>query len=290
MIDTIIVGSGPAGLSAALYTSRAGLKTVVLTGETEGGLLLSTEEIDNYLGMPDCTGSALADAFLSHAEKFGAQLLHETVDTIETHNNGFMIQLVSGKELFSKSVVFATGSTPRKLGVPGEQLDGVSYCATCDGLFFEDEHVAVVGGGETAVEDALYLAQVASSVHVLVRSSKWRATEPAVQKLLTHPRITVSMESSIVSIDGIDSVESVQLDDGRQLSVTGVFVAIGQEPNSSVAKSHVTLFADGFIQCSNVPGFFVAGDVTKPEHRQVAIAVGDGARAGIDVTRFVLQK
>lgn len=290
--DTVVVGAGPAGLSAALYTSRAGLSTAIVGGDAQGGLLLSTEEIDNYLGMPGSSGEGMAADFLAHAIKFGATLHHGRVSQIDSLGaGGFQVALDDGACLRSRSVVFAAGSNPRRLGVMGEDLDGVSYCATCDGSFYEGEDVAVVGGGETAVEDALYLAQGSRSVTVLVRGGSWRASPPAVEKLLAHPRVEVHMDSPIVAIHGDGSVESISVGSGvGHIPVTGVFVAVGQEPNSSLAEPHVTLFSDGFIRSSNVPGFFVAGDIAVPEHRQVAVAVGDGARAGIDATRFLLQQ
>ena len=289
MLDVLIIGSGPAGLSAAIYASRAGLSTAVVTGDTLGGLLTTTEKIDNYIGMFGSSGVELAENFTEHAKKFGAELVRDSVLSISKVDGVFETVLSGGESLVSKTVVFAAGSTPRKLGVPGEGLSGVSYCATCDGMFFEDEDVAVVGGGETAAEDALYLANVASSVTVLVRGDSWRATAPAVEKLVNHPKVNILMNSSISEIIGEDGVSGAVINGSTTLDVTGVFVAVGQSPNSGTAESHVDLFEDGFIKCSNVEGFFVAGDIGVPEYRQVAVAVGDGAKAGIDATRFILN-
>lgn len=306
VIDVLIVGAGPAGLSAAVYASRAGLSTTVLTGDTAGGLLTTTEKIDNYLGMYDSDGDDMADIFTEHAQKFGAELLNASATRIvKTDGNKdtperFVTTVSSNAsgihEITSRSVIYAAGSTPKKLGVPGEDLSGVSYCATCDGIFFSDQNVAVVGGGETAAEEALYLSGLANKVNVLVRGDQWRANEPSVEKLKAVENIDIKMSSSIASIreeksDGSfdeGMVSSVVLDDNSVLDVSGVFVAIGQSPNSELAAPHSTLFEDGFVQCSNVDGFFVAGDISVSEYRQVAVAVGDGAKAGIDATRYLM--
>jgi len=294
MLDVLIVGSGPAGLSAAIYTSRAGLSTIVASGETKGGLLTTTEQIDNYLGMFDTKGIEMADVFLEHAVKFGAKVNYAVVKEIHVNTEGvFETVLDTGKgkrTIKSKSVIYAAGSTPRKLNVKGEELNGVSYCANCDGSFFENEKVVIVGGGETAAEDALYLSNICETVEVLVRSN-WRATEPAVHKLEEQDNINIRMGVNIQEIisENNKSVSGVVLDNGESLDVSAVFVAVGQTPNSAEAERHSKLYDDGFIECSNVEGFFVAGDVTDPNYRQVAIAVGDGAKAGIDATRYVLN-
>lgn len=291
MIDTLIVGSGPSGLSAAIYTSRAGLSTEVLEGDTRGGLLTTTEKVDNYLGLYDSEGIDMAHNFLEHSQKFGATLVPGIAETITVDADGtFYTRTIDGNVIKSLSVIYAAGSTPRKLGITGEELSGVSYCATCDGMFFEDEDVVIVGGGETAAEDALYLSQLAKNVTVLVRGDTWRATEPAVQKLVEQDNVKILMNTSLTGILGDDEVSGVSLNNGRVLSVTGVFVAIGQKPNSEVAESHTTLLADGFIHKSDVEGFFVTGDVMNPDYRQVVIAAGEGAKTGINATRYILNK
>ena len=292
MLDVLVVGSGPAGLSAAVYTSRAGLSTLIATGDTEGGLLTTTEQIDNYLGMFGTGGIDLADIFLEHSQKFGAKIRRVEAEEIHVDEDGIFETLFNnGRKLKSKSVIYAAGSTPRKLGVVGEDLNSVSYCANCDGSFFANEKVIVVGGGETAAEDALYLSNICESVEVIVRSS-WRATEPAVHKLEAQDNVNIQVGVNVAEILGNDSnsVASVKLTNGEELEASAVFVAVGQTPNSQVAERHTALYEDGFVKCSNVEGFFVAGDVTDPDYRQVAIAVGDGAKAGIDATRYVLNK
>lgn len=308
VIDVLIVGAGPAGLSAAVYASRAGLSTVVLTGDTAGGLLTTTEKIDNYLGMYGSDGDDMASIFTDHAVKFGADLIAASAtritrkdDDTNGENQSQFVTTVSDNaegihEILSRSVIYAAGSTPKKLGVPGEDLSGVSYCATCDGIFFSEQDVAVVGGGETAAEEAMYLSGLANTVNVIVRGDQWRANEPSVEKLKSTENIDIRMGSSIASIREENStgdfdagmVSSIVLDDNSVLDVNGVFIAIGQSPNSELASPHSTLLEDGFVKCSNVEGFFIAGDIAISEYRQVAVAVGDGAKAGIDATRYLM--
>ena len=290
--DVVVVGSGPAGLSAALYTSRAGLSTSVVKGLTAGGLVTSTEEIDNYLGMPGVSGMNMSEKFLEHSQMFGAQMIDGIVSKIVKRSDGIFETFLSDADepLLSKAVVFAAGSEPRKLSVPGSELSGVSYCATCDGMFFVDENVAVVGGGESAVEEASYLANLCSRVDVFVRSS-WRASKPAVDRLGTLANVFVHEGVNVVEIQdsGSGEVSGVVGTDGVTYSVSGVFVAVGQIPNSHAAGENVELYSDGFIHKSNTEGFFVAGDVSDPDFRQVAVAVGSGAKAGISATRFILS-
>lgn len=299
MIDVLIVGSGPAGLSAAIYASRAGLSTTILEGPVSGGLVTTTEEIDNYLGLPGSAGLDMAENFKNHAVKFGAEIVKGEVESIVSGGGNFK-SVVAGKNFFqtittdgkifnSRTVIFAAGSTPRKMSVPGENLSGVSYCATCDGLFFSDDPVAVVGGGETAAEEALYLAGLASSVDVLVRGDSWKASASAVERLEAHPKVTIHMSTRVEEVLGADGeVVGVRLNSGQELAVNGVFVAVGQDPNSVTASPHVTLYEDGFINESQVPGFFPTGDISTPEYRQVIIAAGEGAKAGIDATNYLL--
>lgn len=289
MRDIAIIGSGPAGLSASVYATRAGLSTFVYRGRTAGGLLTTTDQVDNYLGLPGSTGMDMAKGFIAHAEKLGAQFLNGTVTRIVQNGDGsFLVEDDSenANETY-RAVVFAAGSQPRKLGVPGEDLEGVSWCAVCDGSFSEGEDVIVVGGGESAVEEAVYMSNLASKVTVLVRGKDFRANRPAVEALIEKPNVDVRYETSIVEIVGDGAVEHAKLSDGSELAVYGIFEAIGQIPQSHVATGHAEIFADGFISHSQTEGFFVAGDVADPEYRQVAIAVGDGAKAAIDAIRWL---
>jgi thioredoxin reductase (NADPH) len=265
------------------------LTTKVLEGPTSGGLVTTTEEIDNYLGLPGMAGLEMADTFKQHAVKFGAEIVSAEVESIVSGRNFFQTITTDGRIIDSKTVIFAAGSTPRKLGVSGEDLSGVSYCATCDGLFFEGDPVAVVGGGETAAEEALYLAGLASSVDVLVRGDAWKASSAAVARLEAHPKVTVHMSTQVEEVLEADGeVAGLKLSTGHELAVNGVFVAVGQNPNSVTAAPHVALYSDGFIHESNVAGFFPTGDIATPEYRQVIVAAGEGAKAGIDATNYLL--
>ena len=254
--------------------------------------MTSTEEIDNYLGMPGVSGIDMSEKFLEHSQMFGAKMVDGVVDRIIKRDDSVFETHLSdtGEVLLSRSVVFAAGSEPRKLSVPGSELSGVSYCATCDGMFFADENVAVVGGGESAVEEASYLANLCSRVDVFVRSS-WRASKPAVERLETLSNVFVHEGVNVAEIQdsGSGEVSGVVGTDGVTYLVSGVFVAVGQIPNSHAADGNVELYSDGFIHRSTTEGFFVAGDVSDPDFRQVAVAVGSGAKSGISATRFVLS-
>lgn len=291
MQDVAIIGSGPAGLSASLYTTRAGLDTVIYSGETRGGLVTTTELVDNYLGMPGIEGGVMADVFLKHAQDFGADIRSEVVETVTVNDDGsFTLLLNSGVSEDFKAVIFAAGSKPRKLGVPGEDLPGVSWCSTCDGAFYEGDDVAVVGGGESAVEEALYLSKIASKVTVLVRSDDFRANRPAVEKLLEQPNVQVLYNTHVEEIHGEDGVEELQLNGGVKLPVFGLFEAIGQVPQGTVAHPHSELYSDGFVKHSTQEGFFIAGDISNPEYRQIAVAVGDGAKAAMDTIKWLQMR
>lgn len=290
MKDIAIIGSGPAGLSASVYTTRAGLDTTVYRGQTAGGLLTTTEQVDNYLGLAGSTGAELAKTFLAHATDFGAEIKPVSVQTIHRSADGsFSIEDDRGGQESYRAVVFAAGSQPRKLNVPGEELMGVSWCAVCDGTFSDGEAVAVVGGGESAVEEALYMSNIASKVTVLLRGDEFRATKPAVEALLSQPNVEVRYSTSITEIlgDESDAVTGAQLSDGTTIPLYSIFEAIGQVPQSQVASAHSEIYSSGFISHSTVEGFFVAGDVADPEYRQVAVAVGDGAKAAIDAIRWL---
>ena len=254
--------------------------------------MTSTEESDNYLGMPGVSGLDMSEKFLGHSQMFGAQMIDGVVDRIVKRDDGVFETHLSDTDeaLLSRSVVFTAGSEPRKLSVSGSELSGVSYCATCDGMFFADESVAVVGGGESAVEEASYLANLCSRVDVFVRSS-WRASKPAVERLKALANVFVHEGVNVTEIkdSGSGEVSGVVGTDGVTYPVSGVFVAVGQIPNSHAAAGNVELYSDGFIHRSTTEGFFVAGDVSDPDFRQVAVAVGSGAKAGISATRFILS-
>lgn len=291
MRDVAIIGSGPAGLSSALYTTRAGFDTHVYTGESTGGLLTTTEKVDNYLGLPGIEGGAMAELFIEHAKSFGAVFVSAVVTNISIDPQGlFLVQDSSGQTNLYKAVIFSGGSKPRKLGVPGEELPGVSWCSVCDGAFYEGDEVAVIGGGESAVEEAMYMSNIASKVTLLVRGDRFRAAAPAVEQLLSRPNVAVRFNSSVERFIGEDSLVGVKLTDGTLLELYGAFEAIGQIPQSALAAPWAEISSDGFISRATVDGFFVAGDVTNPEHRQIAVAVGDGARVAMDAIKWLQMR
>lgn len=291
MRDVAIIGSGPAGLSSALYTTRAGLDTFVYTGETTGGLPTTTEKVDNYLGLPGIEGGDMAELFLNHATDLGANFVSAIVTKVDVLDDGtFSVEDSSGVTEQYRAVIFAAGSKPRKLGVPGEDLPGVSWCSVCDGAFYEGDDVAVIGGGESAVEEALYLSKIASKVSVLVRGDDFRANRPAVEKLLEQPNVQVLYNTHVEEIHGEDGVEELQLNGGIKLPVFGLFEAIGQVPQGTVAHPHSELYSDGFVKHSTQEGFFIAGDISNPEYRQIAVAVGDGAKAAMDTIKWLQMR
>lgn len=293
MSKIAIIGSGPAGLSAALYTVRAGLKTVVYGGEYFGGLPTTTEKVDNYLGLPGIEGLAMAKVFLDHAKKLGAELRKATVQAIaRTAEGAYDVFTTDGTSEVYDAVIYAAGSKPRKLGIPGEDLSGISWCATCDGSFFQGDPVVVVGGGESAIEEAVYMSELASSVTVLVRGDSFRAPEAVVDHLRTKANVEIRYNSQIAEARGNDEgiLTSVLLTDGTELEAYGLFEAIGQVPQSQLAVPHAILHDNGFISRTESEGFFIAGDIINPEYRQIAVAVGDGAKAGIDAIRWLQSR
>lgn len=291
--DVIIVGAGPAGLSAAIYTSRAQLKTLVIEGETQGGLVSTTEIVDNYLGMPGTTGLNMANSFYEHAKMFNAQFLKETVVYFKKENNGpFIVRTKDSGDFHSRTVIFAAGSTPLKLNVPGEDLPGVSYCATCDGAFSQGEEVFVVGGGESAAEEALYMSNIADKTTLLVRGPYSKASG-VLQKKLKAAGVKILTNVKVESLEKSENNRlNVSLSTGRIKEVDSVFIAIGQSPNSELIKHYSEMHTcfPGFVKESNIAGLFVAGDLHNPEYRQVIIAAGDGARAGIDAVNHIVHQ
>ena len=282
MLDLIIVGAGPAGLTAGIYAKQSGLSTLIIGGRgVAGGLLNSTDKVNNFIGRPIVEGGELARSFVDHAAAEGVDIVHEDVLAISDTVSGF--ELTTATNSYSaRTVIYTAGSEPRKLGVEGEELEGVSYCATCDGIFFSDEHVAVVGGGDAAVEEALYLAGICKSVTMLVRSD-FRAKQGLLESLSALANVRVLKGVEVERVEGSDTVEAVELSDGSKLPMAGVFVAVGQIPQSVPAEPHAELRPDGFIRASHTPGFYVAGDVANPEYRQAIIAAGEGAKAALQV-------
>ena len=298
--DIIIIGSGPAGYTAAIYTARAGLNPLLIAGEvTAGGALMNTTEVENFPGFPEgIQGPDLMANMLSQAERFGCEIIYE--DALELSLEGEIKQVVTSEGQYqARRVILAMGSEYRKLNVPGEvELSGrgVSYCATCDGFFFKDQHLAVVGGGDSAMEEALFLTKFAKKVTVIHRRDQLRASQIMVERAGANPKIDFAWNSTVAQINGEDKVESITLQstvDGKEstLDATGVFVAIGHEPRSQLVKEQVDLDESGYVQvnlpgtATNVPGVFACGDLVDHTYRQAITAAGSGCRAALDAER-----
>ncbi len=301
--DTLIVGAGPAGLAAGIYAGRSQLKTLILD-RMPGGQLLITEEIENYPGFHEgITGFELSEKFRQHAEKFGAKIENgHTVTEVTLDGEIFVVKTDYG-EFKGRTLIWAAGSNPRKLGVPGEAEfvgRGVSYCAVCDGAFFKDRVVAVVGGGDSALEEALYLTKFAKKVYLIHRRDKFRAVKIIQDRVKRNEKIEPVLNKVVVSINGKDFVESLTLEDTKtgekvELPVDGVFIFIGNEPNVSPVIHLVDTDPSGFILTdeemrTKTPGLFAAGDVRSKPLKQVITAASDGAVAAMSATRYLEEK
>ncbi|MEQ8173830.1 MAG: thioredoxin-disulfide reductase [Syntrophomonadaceae bacterium] len=301
MYDVVIIGSGPAGLTAAIYTGRAKLRTLILEAGVLGGNAALTDLIDNYPGFPfGVEGGTLMDSFWRQAERFGAELRWEEVLGIE--NSPGAIAVKTGAEVYqTRALIIASGARRRELQIPGEDEylgRGVSYCATCDGAFFQGVPVAVVGGGDAAVKEALYLSDIASKVYLIHRRQEFRANPTSMEKLVNNPNIEIKRDTVITSIEGEDLLKTLRLKNVKSgeedfLRVEGLFVSIGLVPAVGFMGS-ILETRDGYIVTdenmqTSVPGIFAAGDIRSKMARQVATAVGDGALAGIAVTEYLKE-
>lgn len=300
MYDLAIIGAGPAGLSAAIYGARARLSTVIIEKMYPGGQAAITDIIENYPGFTEGIGGAeLTEAMKKQAERFGAQFLNGEVEKIEKQNEKFLLHL-KNETVEAKTVILAMGAQARRLGVKGEKEftgKGVSYCATCDGAFYTDRTVMVVGGGDTAIEEALFLTHFASSVIVVHRRNELRATKILQERAFKNEKIKFIWDSVVEEIRGADAVQEVvvkNLKTGETTSipVDGVFVAIGWDPNTAIVKDLVKLNEKGYIitdenMATGVPGLFAAGDIREKSLRQVVTAVADGAVAAVSAEKYL---
>lgn len=294
MYDLIVIGSGPAGLSAAVYGKRAGLDLLVLEkNPMSGGQVLNTYEVDNYLGMPGMDGFDMGTRFREHADKLGVEFMEATALSLEDRGGHKLIRTDQG-ELEAKTVILATGAVHAMLGAPGEERlggRGVSYCATCDGAFFRGRTVAVVGGGDVALEDAIYLARTSEKVYLIHRRDELRGAMVLQQELKGLPNVEILYSHVVEEILGEDTVEAVTLKDCRteetfRLPVDGVFVAVGIRPQTELVRGLAACDEGGYVlageDCAtDVPGLFVAGDVRRKPLRQIVTAVADGANAAV---------
>jgi thioredoxin reductase (NADPH) len=301
----IIIGSGPAGLTAALYAARADLSPLVFEGVAAGGQLMITTDVENYPGFPDgILGPELMDQFRKQAQRFDARMQQVDVTEVDFGSRPFRLN-VGADEYTSDAVIIATGATAKWLGVPGEERltgRGVSACATCDGFFFRDQELVVVGGGDTAMEEALFLTKFASKVHVVHRRDEFRASKIMAQRVMDHEKVDVIWNTVLKEIKGDTTVQSVILEstesgDQTEMPVNGVFVAIGHKPNTELFTEQVDLDENGYVvrptdgsTRTNVEGVFAAGDVADHTYRQAVTAAGTGCMAAIDAERWLASQ
>lgn len=302
MFDTMIIGAGPAGMAAGIYAARAELSHLVLeSGLMSGGQIINTSEVDNYPGLKGIGGFELAMKFREHCDGCGVQFKDGKVVKVEKQADGFRVLLEDGESYETKTVLFATGAKHRTLGIPGEAEfagSGVSYCATCDGAFFRGKEVAVIGGGDVAIEDALFLARICSKVYLVHRRDEFRAAKTLVNRLRACENVEFVLKATPSEIKGSGRVESlcVNTPEGeRALPVSGVFVAVGMLPNTELLKGLVTLDEAGYVvageDCrADVPGVFAAGDLRTKHLRQVVTAAADGATAIYEIEAYLNQQ
>lgn len=297
--DVIIIGSGPAGYTAAIYTARANLAPLVIAGSVDaGGELMKTTEVENFPGFPEgIQGPDLMTNLQQQAEKFGAEVLYDDVTAVDLKGEVKKVVLMDGSIHLGKTVILSTGSAYRELGLDSEQRlsgHGVSWCATCDGFFFREQEIAVIGGGDSAMEEALFLTKFASKVTVVHRRDTLRASKIMADRALAHPKIEFVWNSGVDEILGDEKVTGLRLKDlvtgeTRELNVTGVFVAIGNDPRTGLIKDQLDLTDDGTIAVdgrssrTSIPGVFAAGDVLDPTYRQAVTAAASGCVAALDV-------
>ena len=299
----IIIGSGPAGYTAALYAGRARLNPLVFEGSVEsGGALMNTTDVENYPGFPDgIMGPDLMDAFRKQSERFGAELISDDVHSVDLTGDIKVVRDAAGNEYRAQAVILAMGSRYRKLGIPGEEKlsgHGVSWCATCDGFFFRDQDIAVVGGGDSAMEEATFLTKFAKSVTVIHRRDQLRASKIMQARAFGNPKIRFVWDTEVLEIVGDGKVEGVRVknlhtNDESTIAVTGFFEAIGHDPRSELVRGQVDLDDEGYVKVeapytrTNLEGVFGAGDLVDHTYRQAVTAAGTGCAASLDAERYL---
>ncbi|WP_035864418.1 thioredoxin-disulfide reductase [Kitasatospora cheerisanensis] len=301
--NVIIIGSGPSGYTAALYTARASLQPLVFEGAvTAGGALMNTTEVENFPGFRDgIMGPELMDNMRAQAERFGAELVPDDIVAVDLTGDIKTVTDSEGTVHRARAVIVTTGSQHRKLGLPNEDKlsgRGVSWCATCDGFFFRDQDIAVVGGGDTALEEATFLSRFARSVTVVHRRNSLRASKAMQERAFADPKISFAWDSAVEEIHGDPKLSGVTLRDTntgdlRELPVTGLFIAIGHDPRTDLFKGQLDLDAEGYLKVdapstrTNIPGVFAAGDVVDHTYRQAITAAGTGCSAALDAERYL---
>lgn len=304
LYDIIIIGSGPAGLTAGIYAKRALMETVIIEkNPISGGQIINTYEVDNYPGIPGVSGFELANRFREHAKNLGVSFVQGEVVEVKLEEKEKQIIMSNGDIYKTKTIIIASGAGYRKLAVPGETEftgKGVSYCATCDGAFFRNKVTVVVGGGDVAVEDAIFLARVCKKVFVIHRRGEFRAAKSLVSKLMSLENVEIIWNSVVEKIEGEENVTGVvyktsDSETSNHILVDGVFIAVGTVPNSEIYRNKVEMDELGYILAdetckTNIPGVFVAGDIRKKQLKQVITAAADGANAITAVERYLNQE
>ncbi|MCB8902535.1 MULTISPECIES: thioredoxin-disulfide reductase [unclassified Streptomyces] len=301
--NVIIIGSGPAGYTAALYTARASLNPLVFEGAvTAGGALMNTTEVENFPGFRDgIMGPDLMDNMRAQAERFGAELVPDDIIAVDLSGEIKTVTDTAGTVHRAKAVIVTTGSQHRKLGLPNEDAlsgRGVSWCATCDGFFFKDQDIAVVGGGDTAIEEATFLSRFAKTVTIVHRRDTLRASKAMQERAFADPKISFAWDSEVTEIHGEQKLSGLTLRDTktgetRRLPVTGLFIAVGHDPRTELFKGQLDLDEEGYLKVAapstrtNLPGVFGAGDVVDHTYRQAITAAGTGCSAALDAERFL---
>ncbi|HWF79408.1 MAG TPA: thioredoxin-disulfide reductase [Streptosporangiaceae bacterium] len=303
--DVIVIGSGPAGYTAALYAARAKLCPLVFEGSvTAGGALMNTTDVENFPGFPDgILGPDLMDSIRKQAERFGAELVSDDVIEVDLAADPKVVKTADGI-YHSRAVIIASGSSYRELGVPGEKRlsgHGVSWCATCDGFFFREQDIAVIGGGDSAIEEATFLTRFARSVTVVHRRDRLRASKIMQDRAMSDPKIRFAWDSEVVEMIGEDRLTGLRLRNAKTgdetvLPVTGVFIAIGHDPRSELFRGQLATDADGYLLVEQpstrtaIPGVFASGDVVDRTYRQAVTAAGTGCAAAIDAERWLADQ
>lgn len=300
--DVVILGTGPAGLTAAIYAARANLQPLIIEGEQPGGQLTITTDVENYPGFADAvTGPDLMVAFRKQAERFGTRFLTGRVTKVENSKAPFILHLEDGSKISARTLIVATGASAKWLNIESEKKyngKGVSACATCDGFFFRNQDIAVVGGGDTAMEEANFLTRFAKTVTLIHRRDTFRASKIMVDRALKNPKIKIIYDTAVEEITGEKGVEALKLKnlktgESSELKVTGLFIAIGHQPNTKPFKGLLTTDPNGYLLVepgttkTNVPGIFAAGDVADHVYRQAVTAAGTGCMAAIDAERYL---
>ncbi len=306
-MDTIIIGSGPAGYTAAIYAARADLNPVMYTGLEPGGQLTTTTEVDNFPGYPQgVDGPTMMNELKEQAERFGTKVEIDFISKVDfSKDKGGIHKLYTqnGDEIKSKTVIITTGASAKYLGLPSEQRligGGVSACAVCDGFFYKNQDVAIVGGGDTAIEEATYLAKICNNVTMLVRKDHFRASKAMQNRLSNYDNIKVLFNHEVMEVMGENVVDGLKIrsnltDDVSELKITGLFIAIGHSPNTDIFKGIVDMDDSGYILTdktstkTNIPGVFAAGDVQDKDYRQAVTAAGTGCMAALDAERYLQE-